>query len=74
MFTVLPWLLEQLRRLVFSVMYALMSTKLFIPITERVLCEIRDEAEEVVEHGTYNTTQQYQITAFRQAKLLLGLL
>jgi len=39
-----------------------------------VLCEIRDEAEKVVEHGTYNTTKQHQMAAIRQAKLLLGLL
>jgi hypothetical protein len=51
-----------------------MQKKIFIPIKERVLCEIRDEAEEVAQHGTYNKTQQHQMAAIRQAKLLLGLL
>lgn len=74
MFNLLPWLLEQLRGVLFSVRYVLMPTIIFIPIKESVLCEIRDEAEEVVEHGTYNTIQQHQMAAIRQAKLLLGLL
>ena len=38
MFTLLPWLLEQLRGAVFSVRYMLMPMKIFVPIKERVLC------------------------------------
>lgn len=74
MFTLLPWLLEQLRGAVFSVRYMLMLTKSSVPIKERVICEIRDEAKEVVVQGAYNTTQQHQMAAIRQDKLLLGLL
>ena len=74
MFTLLPWLLEQLRGGVFSVRYVPMPTKKFIPIKERVLCEIRDEANEIVEHEAYNTTQQDQMATIRQTNLLLGLL
>jgi len=70
MFTLLPWLLEQLRGFVFSVSYMLMPTKIFVP----VLREIRDEAKEVVEQGAYNTTQQHPMAAVRQDKLLLCLL
>ena len=51
-----------------------MLTKPFIAITERVLCEMRDEAEEIVGHGTHNTTQQKQMAAIRQVTLLLDLL
>lgn len=51
-----------------------MPTKPFIPITERVLCEIRDEAVEIVGHGTYNITRQKQMAAIRPVILLLGLL
>ena len=50
-----------------------MLTKIFIPIKERVLCEIRAEAKEAVEHEAYNKTQQHQMTSIRQVKLLLAL-